>query len=225
MANKDALDKNVQREMDAMAVIYSALRKLDAAAQRWVLRCVMNRLGLEPAAPTEHEDSRDHRDVVPQQDPVPAATPPPEPVAADGISPIASKWMVRNGFTAANLSSLYSLGQDELDLVAKSVPGSSKKDRMKNVFMLQGVASYLSTGVARMSYDKVKEACVHYDAFDSANFAKHLKDFSREVGGSKDAGFQLTAPGVAAATELIKGLVSGSSENAAGGSARKKSRK
>lgn len=224
MANKDALDKHVQLEMDAMAVIYAALRKLDVSAQRWVLRCVMDRLGLEPAAASEHEGQPDVKDIVTRADPErPTPAPTTELVAANGISSVASKWMVRNGFTAANLASLYSLGQDELDLVAKSVPGNSKKDRMRSVFLLQGVASYLSTGVARMSHDKVKEACSHYDAFDSPNFARHMKGLSREIGGTKEAGYQLTASGLSAATDLIKELISGQDGDEA--SYRKKAKK
>ena len=99
-----------------------------------------------------------------------------------------------------------SLGLDEIDLVAKSIPGKSKNERTRSVLLLQGVASYLSTGVARVTHDKVKEACLHYDAWDSDNFARYLRNLSREVGGNRESGYMLTAAGLTAATEMIKEL-------------------
>jgi hypothetical protein len=80
---------------------------------------------------------------------------------------------------------------------------------MRSVLLLQAVASYLSSGTARVSHDKIKEACVHYDAFDTGNFAKHLKAFSRGVGGTRESGYVLTASGLAAATEMIEELIAG----------------
>lgn len=227
MAKNDDLDEHVQREMNAMKVIYAALRKLDASAQQWVIRCVMDRLGLGPAINTEQKGIANVEEIATRPDLMSESSPRPpvESVGIDGISPAASKWMIRNEFTAANLSSLYSLGLDEIDLVVKSVPGASKKDRMRSVLLLQGVASYLSTGVSRMNHDKVKEACVHYDAFDTANFARHLKGFSREVGGTRDSGYMLTAAGLAAATEMIKDLGSGGSGDSMRSSSRKKAKR
>jgi hypothetical protein len=99
-----------------------------------------------------------------------------------------------------------SLGLDEIDLVAKSIPGKSKNERTRSVLLLQGVASYLSTGVARVTHDKVKEACLHYDAWDSDNFARYLRNLSREVGGNRESGYMLTAAGLTAAGLTAAGL-------------------
>ena len=112
--------------------------------------------------------------------------------------------MKRNGLKADQLSSMFSLGVDEIDLVAKKVPGATKKDRMRSVFLLKGVAAYLGSGTARVSHDQIKEACLHYDAFDNTNFSKYLKTMSSEVSGGKEAGYTLTARGLTEATELIR---------------------
>ncbi len=206
MANKDD-DKRVKLEMESMATVYAALQKLEVEGQRWVLRCVMDRLGISVDGSLERQPDRQteephaHGDSPP---PPSTATTSEAPISSDGISPIASKWMVRNGLTAASLSSLYSLGLDEIDLVARNVPGNSKKDRMRSVLLLKGIASYLSTGAARVSDEKIREACAHYDAFDQANFAKYLRDFAREVGGTRESGYTLTAAGLASATDVIK---------------------
>ncbi len=114
------------------------------------------------------------------------------------------------------LSSLFSLGVDEIDLVAKKVPGSNKKDKMLSVFRLKGVAAYLGAGVARFTHEEVKEACVHYDAFDTNNFAAYLKSIASEVSGTKESGYTLTARGLTEATEMIKGLVASKGGGGAG---------
>ena len=103
---------------------------------------------------------------------------------------------------------LFSLGVDEIDLVAKKVPGDNKKDRMHSVLLLKGIAAYLSSGVARFTHQQLKEACLHYDAYDGNNFASYLKDFAGEVSGTKSGGYTLTPRGLTAATEMIKDLVS-----------------
>lgn len=123
----------------------------------------------------------------------------------DGISPIALKWMRRTGVHARALQSLFSLGIDEIDLVAKSIPGESVRSKMKNVVLLKAIAAYLGTGVARVSCDQVREACTH-GAYDQANFASHMKAFASEIGGSKESWYNLTAKGIVEATELVKSM-------------------
>jgi hypothetical protein len=125
----------------------------------------------------------------------------------EGISPVAKKWMRRNGLTATQLSNTFSLGVDEIDLVAKTVPGGkSKREKMRSVFLLKGVAAYLGGGVARFTHEQVKETCLHYDAYDLKNFATYLKGMHSEVSGSKETGYQLSARGLSNATELVKQL-------------------
>jgi hypothetical protein len=211
-------DKRVKLEMDSMAIVYAALNKLDSDGQRWVLRCVMDRLGMseQDSASTTLKQLDVQSRPTSSNVAIPPRDTPPQLASTDGISPVASKWMIRNDLTAASLSSLYSLGLDEIDLVAKTVPGKSKKERTRSVLLLQGIASYLSNGVPRVSHEKVKEACLHYDGeTDSSNFRKYMNDFAREVGGSHDTGYQLTASGLTNATDLIKALISHPDESPA----------
>jgi hypothetical protein len=69
------------------------------------------------------------------------------------------------------------------------------------------MAAYLGTGVARVSYEQLKEACIHYGAYDGTNFARYLKEFASDAGGGKETGFTLTARGTSGATELIRELL------------------
>jgi hypothetical protein len=78
---------------------------------------------------------------------------------------------------------------------------------MRSVLLLKGIAAHLGTGVLRMTYEQLKEACLHYNAYDGTNFARYLKAFAVDVGGAKEAGYTLTARGLTAATDLIKELL------------------
>lgn len=103
---------------------------------------------------------------------------------------------------------VFSIGLEEIDLIANAVPGSNKVQRMRSVFLLKGMASYLGTGTAHFTNDSIKETCMHYDAYDASNFAKILKKMASEVAGGKDGGYTLTAKGIAEASLLIKELIS-----------------
>ncbi len=196
------------QEIAAISAVYEALKGVDAQAQGRVLQYVAKMLGIDNAASAREPLKKTREDEQPQSPSLPPPTAgPEEETESEGISPVALKWMRRSGLTSTGLSLLFSLGVDEIDLVAKKVPGESKKDRMHSVLLLKGIAAYLGSGVARVTHDQLKEACVHYDAYDAANFATHLKRFAAEASGTKSAGYTLTARGITNATEMIKSLV------------------
>ena len=201
-------------EIGAISAVYTALKALEPEAQARVLHYVAGKLKLAGDLEREERAPRvRHREEAPD------VTPPENPAQHDegtddgleGISPTAKKWIVRNGLDTGELSRIFSLGIDEIDLVAKAVPGSSKRDRLRSVFLLKGIASYLGTGVARFTHEQMKEAALHYDAFDAANFAATLKNLSSEVSGDKSAGYALTTRGLTSATEMVKEILKTSS--------------
>jgi hypothetical protein len=205
MATKTDLE--LDPEFVAMTAVHAALKGLEPEVQTRVLNYVASKLKL--ASPTAEQERRKRHEPEPADN----ADDADESQAEDnenateetgGISPAAKRWLTRNGLKPNQISSVFSIGGDEIDLIAETVPGKSKAGRMRNVFLLKGVAAYLGTGAARFTHEQVKEACLHYDAFDYANFASHIKDLSSEVSGSKDAGYVLTARGLAAATKLVK---------------------
>jgi hypothetical protein len=203
----------VDPEIAAMSKVITSLQDLDQAAQQRVINYAITRLNLvarrdeqldlESQGEREDEHNRDNEPSAP----TPATPPHEEPDGLEGINSVAKKWMSRNALTSEALSKLFSLGIDEIDLVAEKVPGGNKRDRMRSVILLKAVASYLSSGAARVTHEQVKETCLHYDAFDTDNFAKYLKGMIAEVGGTKEAGYTLTPRGLTKATELIKSMV------------------
>jgi hypothetical protein len=198
-------------EITAISAVYMALKDLDPGAQGRVLNYVASKLGM-PIENAKRERPKSGQGI---EDPVVI-----HPLGAesestegngqtdlDGISPAGKKWMTRNGLTGDQLSAIFSLGIDDIDLVAKNVPGKGKRERMRNVFLLKGIAAYLGTGVARFTHEQVKEASLHYDAFDATNFATNLKSLISEVSGDKSTGYTLTTRGLTNGTELVKSLV------------------
>jgi hypothetical protein len=205
----DKVEQEQDLELDAMAKVYAALKPLEPEAQTRVLDYVERRLALVRGVPLS--PARVTRPQPPAVVDEPAPTPEPEPEedlnetadGLEGVSPLAQKWMKRNGMTPDQISDLFSLGVDEIDLVAKSVPGDTTKDKFRNVLLLQGVASLLSGGTARITHDKLKQAAIDYNADAGTNFAKHMKSFAAEVSGSKESGYTLTTKGLNSAKELI----------------------
>ncbi len=123
-------------EIVAIGVVYDALKDLDPSARARVLNYVAKKLGAASAL-NEEEPLRGRED----QAQAPSLPPPaagPEQDDAEGVSPVALKWMRRSGLTSTGLSLLFSLGVDEIDLVANKVPGENRKDRMRSVLLRRG---------------------------------------------------------------------------------------
>jgi hypothetical protein len=203
----------VDPEIAAISSVHAALKDLDAEAQARVLAYVAKKLKVVLRSEKTGQSSAaemlegEEREVA--ESPRGSAS---EAVEDDleGVSVVARRWMRRSGFRAAEIQRVFSLGGDEIELIANAVPGTNKKERMRSVFLLKGVAAYLASGAARFTHAQAKEACIHYDAFDSPNFATYFRSIASEVSGSRKAGYTLTARGLANATEMIRGMVSGS---------------
>jgi hypothetical protein len=198
-------------EIKAVAAVYAALDGLDPPVQMRVLRYASEMLGLTLDLSSNGSNPSPNRNDSEKEDAPTTIAALPEVQAdddAEGISAVALKWMKRSGLSAKSLQSLFSLGVEDIDLVAKKVPGASKKERMRSVLLLKGIAAYLGTGAARVTYEELKEACLHYNAHDLGNFAAYLKSFAPEVSGSKESGYTLTGRGISSATDLVKEILS-----------------
>lgn len=198
-------------EILAISAVYSALRDLEKDAQGRVMEYVRRKLGYKPAIDDFQQEDHDEE---------PADEAPPQKHNAatrdeggnsgeqddtwNSVSAVARKWIQRNDLDRKFLTTIFSIGGEEIDLIAKAIPGKSKRQRMREIILLKGIAAYLGSGVARVTHEAVKEACSHYSALDGPNFATYMKEFSAEVSGGKEAGYTLSARGLASGAELIK---------------------
>lgn len=213
---EQAEDDGAGGEIKAIGTVYAALKPLKEDAQRRVLDYVLQMLGLRSSHRTRHAHTLDeHREEEPPLPEVaePAAQEESETAGLEGVSPAAQRWMKRSGLSEQALSEIFSLGLDEIDLVAKKIPGKNKKEILRSVLLLKGIAGYLSTGTARLMHKALKEAAVHYQAYDQTNFATNMKSFAGEVGGTKATGYTLTARGIAEATKLLQAMTKNADES------------
>jgi hypothetical protein len=200
---------NEDPEISALMSVCSALSSLDSDAQQRVIDYVIKRLHLQQSARTDVDHPPAKPDVPfghPAADDRSGA-PASGETENDGISPVAAKWMRRNDLSVSHLAAVFSVGADEIDLIAKTVPGDSKKSRARSVVLLKAIAAYLSTGASRISAEQIKEACLHYDAFDQTNHSTYIKAMAAELGGGKTGGYTLTPRGLTAGTELIREML------------------
>ncbi|HXI99494.1 MAG TPA: hypothetical protein VNG73_11175, partial [Gemmatimonadaceae bacterium] len=127
-------------EIAAISLVYDALKDLASDAQSRVLAYVTGKLKLGTLNSNKQSEvdgfaastEKGHRAAATdEQVDTEAAEEDP-----DGISPIAKKWMKRNGLSATQLDKIFSLGVNEIDLIATAVPGKGKKEKMRSVFLL-----------------------------------------------------------------------------------------
>lgn len=208
---KKSIDSIIDPEIAAISNIYAALRELDPDAQSRVIGYVVSKLRIAdpPTIADVHRPEKESLEPLSGGSAAAQETTDENSSGEDeGISPVAKKWLARNNLLPKQLGALFSVAGDEIDLIAKSVPGKNKKEKMHQVFLLKGVAAYLAEGAARFSHEQVKEACLHYDAYDASNFASNFKSLASEVSGSKEHGYALTPRGLASAMELVKNMIS-----------------
>jgi hypothetical protein len=203
MTDEPSSDLNLEKEIAAISQVYAALRELDNSSRQRVLNYVSNALGIQSPRTEDRVVSADTPRTLPAVEEAETA----DSENEDGINAVAQRWIKRSGLAIDGLSSIFSVGGDDIDLITETVPGDTKKERMHSVFLLKAMASYLASGAARTSHDSAKEACMHYDAYDPANFSAYLKSFASEIGGDKKAGYTLNARGLTAATNLIKTMI------------------
>lgn len=194
-------------EIAAISSVHEALEGLSPEAQSRVLSYVAGILKLDLQLAQSEQAAQQLRSQPVSSDviskPGAAENAPSSGGGFEGISPVAKKWMARNDLRPQALATIFSLGGDEIDLIAKTIPGTTRKDRMHSVLLLMGIAEYLGSGAARFTHEQLKETCLHYKAYDANNFATHLKSFSAEVSGDKSTAYVLTARGMSSATDLV----------------------
>lgn len=203
-------------ELIAMSRVLDALKGLDAEVQQSAIDWAVRKFKLKNPFTSQREEESDldrdfsqpgKRVQIDESAPEPERETKPSAKQQDGeiegVNAVAQKWIKRSGFSENQLSKLFTLGVDDIDVVAKKIPGGKKIERLKNVLLLQGVAAFLGSGVARVDWPKLKEAAKHYNADAGGNYASYMKKLAAEATGSVQTGYALTSRGLNDAKELI----------------------
>jgi hypothetical protein len=113
-------------------------------------------------------------------------------------------WMKQYGISIDELQQVLQLGSGTADVIAGDIPGKNKKEKTYNAYVLTGLASLLSSGNTTFDDKSARELCERFGCYDQANHSSTIKDRGNEFNGTKDTGWNLTAPGLKRGAALVK---------------------
>ncbi len=139
-----------------------------------------------------------------------AKTPGAGPASMSGAVPEAVKpFLTANGITTEILERTFHPTGPGAQLLASAIPGNSKASKTVNLSLLLAVRQALDSGTFTCVLKDLRELAVHYDCYDSANFATTLKaNKGYYKPRSKGADIELSGPGLKKAGEIVKSIAS-----------------
>ena len=121
----------------------------------------------------------------------------------DAIKP----FLTANAITTEILEKVFHPTGPGAQLLSSSLPGSGKSGQMISLSLLLCIKQALEAGTFGCTLKELREMAVHYNCYDSANFAATLKankNYFRPREKGED--LQLSGPGQKKAGDIIKGL-------------------
>jgi hypothetical protein len=125
-----------------------------------------------------------------------------------GLPKRAAAWLHQHGLNREQLDEIFHRDGDRVEVIAAAVPGHSNKERTVNTYLLTGVSRMLATGDGSFDDNTARQLCRNLGCYDHTNHATYLKNRGNRFTGSKEQGWQLTAPGLAQAAALIRQMAS-----------------
>jgi hypothetical protein len=117
----------------------------------------------------------------------------------------AQSWMKQNKLSIDQLQQIFHWADDGVEVIAGSVPGKNNREKVRSAYVLWGVASLLSIGVANFDDKSARAVCEKLGIYDQTNHMKYMKG-GNEFTGSKDKGWTLTSPGLKHGADLVASL-------------------
>jgi hypothetical protein len=180
---------------DAVGRIFVVLEALSAEERRRALQAVLTMLGEGIAAP---------RTGLTAPSGLASAS---SPVAEEtnlNLGPKASSWVSRYQLTAAELGTVFHIMNGQAEVIASGAPGTTKKERTVNCYLLAGIAALLTRDAADFTERDAIALCRHLSAYDRNNHPTNRHAVGSRMTGSREAGFSLTASGLSAAADVVR---------------------
>lgn len=117
-----------------------------------------------------------------------------------------STWLKQHSIATDQLESVFHIDGSDVDLITASIPGAKAGQKARNTYLLHGVARFLATGVPSFADQDARDECERYGFYDARNHTQYMKSIGNKLNGSKQKGWKLTGPGLAAAADLIKSM-------------------
>jgi hypothetical protein len=141
----------------------------------------------------------------------PAAVGPGAASAAPGGVPDAVKpFLTANAITTEILAKVFHPTGPGAQLLASSIPGNGKTNKLVSLSLLLCVKQALESGAFTCTLKELRELAVHYDCYDSPNFSSTLKaNKNYYKPRDKGADLELSGPGLKKAGDIIKSIAAG----------------
>jgi hypothetical protein len=144
------------------------------------------------------------------------ASPPPPPgtpaalAALGSVSEAVKPFLTANGITMEILEKVFHPTGPGAQLLASSIPGNGKANKLVNLSLLLCVKQALESGSFTCALKELRELAIHYDCYDSTNFSSTLKaNKNYYKPREKGADLDLSGPGLKKVGETIKSIAAG----------------
>jgi hypothetical protein len=144
----------------------------------------------------------------PAQPPAPPG--PGAPAVPGGVPDAVKPFLTANAITTEILEKVFHPTGPGAQLLASSIPGNGKANKLIGLSLLLCVKHALESGSFTCTLKELRELAVHYDCYDSPNFSATLKA-SKNYYNPRDKGadLELSGPGRKRAGEIIKSIAAG----------------
>ena len=126
------------------------------------------------------------------------------PDGTEALPPRVRTWMRQNDLSMSELEQVFHLDSGTVEIIAE-IPGKSKKEKVRNAYILTGVSTFLVTGEQRFDDATARGLCERVAIYDPTNHSKYIKE-GNEFTGSRERGWTVTIPGLKAGANLVKGI-------------------
>lgn len=118
-----------------------------------------------------------------------------------------SRFCKQHSVDVALVGEIFDLTDEVPAIIAHDLPGSTRKEKVQNLYLLAGLAMLFSTGEAKFSDEFARESCKEFGIYDSGNHSSYLKGIRQCVRFDKSEGNRLTQPGLRMAADIVKKML------------------
>jgi hypothetical protein len=118
----------------------------------------------------------------------------------------ARNWVQQHRLTVEQINQVFHFGDEGPKIIAH-IPGATRKEQVRNAYILCGIGRLLTNGETRFEDTIARGICESDGFFDSTNHMKYMK--CSEFTGSREKGWVLTAPGMTLGALLVAQLSKG----------------
>lgn len=122
---------------------------------------------------------------------------------SDAQGPRARAWIKKHNITSQALDAAFHIEGDSSTLIVKSIKGSSKSEKLRNIAALLGAMALIKTDQPKFTSEEFREALKQYDAYDTSNNPANVKRNKDVIQGSASTGYTTTSVGLDLAASLL----------------------